>query len=73
MHLWQNLGAGQNGKTQEVCISGNSHDVTAAMLVLATDEPFIYFEKRVFFVRKAFLSFDFFETTMDMSTMKNRL
>lgn len=26
MNLWQNLGAGQNGKTQEVCISGNSHE-----------------------------------------------
>lgn len=38
MHLWQNLGAGQNGKTQEVCISGNSHNDTTGILVLPNEE-----------------------------------
>ena len=33
MHLWQNLGAGQNGKTQEVCIWHN-----AAMSVFSNEE-----------------------------------
>ena len=41
MHLWQNLGAGQNGKTQEVCINGNSHNVTSAILVLPNEESLL--------------------------------